>query len=97
VIFNAAISQQAQTSIRTKHRKILNTQQRNQTLEWFAEKLNPKIRGWVNYYAKYNRYIVYDVFYHLNVLIRPWTKNTYKIKGKAWLYDKYRAIQSSQP
>ncbi|MDQ3847177.1 MAG: group II intron reverse transcriptase/maturase [Bacteroidota bacterium] len=97
VMFNAAISQQAKTSIRTKLREVLNPQWSNQTLQWFAEKLNPKIRGWVNYYARFNRYKAYDVFYYLNELIRQWIKNTYKIQGKAWLYDKYRTIQAANP
>jgi RNA-directed DNA polymerase len=97
VVFSAAISSQAKTDIRTKLREVLLTQWSNQTLAWFAEKLNPKIRGWINYYARFNRYIAYDVFYYLNELIRQWIKNTYKIRGKAWLYDKYRAIQAANP
>lgn len=97
VVFNAAISQKAKTSIREKLRGVLNTQWSNQTLEWFADKLNPKIRGWINYYAKFNRHIAYNVFYYLNELIRRWIKNTYKIRGKAWLYDKYRQVQVSNP
>src|SRR5674476_662502 len=61
VVFNAAISQQAKTSIRGKLREVLPTRWSNQTLEWFAEKLNPKIRGWVNYYAKFNSHLALDV------------------------------------
>jgi group II intron reverse transcriptase/maturase len=97
VVFNAAISQQAKTSIRSKLREVLIARWSNQTLEWFAEKLNPKIRGWVNYYTKFNRAIGLDVFYYLNELIRQWIKHAYKIKGKAWLYDKYRTIQAANP
>ena len=97
VMFNAAISQLAKTSIRAKLREVLDAQWSNQTLAWFAEKLNPKIRGWINYYAKFNRYIAYDVFYYLNELIRQWIKNKYKIKGKAWRYDKYREVQAAGP
>lgn len=97
LMFNAAISQQAKTSIRTKLREVLDAQWSNQTLEWFAENLNPKIRGWINYYAKFNRYKAYDVFYYLNELIRQWIKNKYKIKGKAWRYDKYRKVLAKNP
>jgi group II intron reverse transcriptase/maturase len=97
VVFNAAISQKAKTSIREKLREVLKTRWSNQTLEWFADKLNPKIRGWINYYARFNGHIAYAVFYYLNELIRRWIKNTYKLRGKAWLYDKYRLIQSASP
>ena len=47
-------------------REVLITQWSNQTLEWFAEQLNPKIRGWINYYTKYSKYEAYQVFYYLN-------------------------------
>lgn len=95
--FSAAISQQAKTSIREKLREILITQWSSQKLEWFAQKLNPKIRGWINYYAKFNRHKAYEVFYYLNGLIRQWMKNTYKVRGKAWLYEKYQKIQTANP
>ena len=60
-------------------------------------RLNPKIRGRVNYYAKFNKHIAYDVFYYLNKLIVKWVKNKYKIRGKAWLYDKYKTLQAANP
>jgi RNA-directed DNA polymerase len=97
VVFNAAISQKAKASIREKLRDILLTRWSNQTLEWFAEKLNPKIRGWINYYARFNQQIAYNVFYYLNELIRKWIKNKYKIKGKAWLYEKFKLVLSNNP
>jgi RNA-directed DNA polymerase len=97
ITFSAAISQQAKARIRAELRMILIPKWNTQSLEWFAEKLNPKIRGWINYYAKFNRYKAYDVFYYLNELIRQWIKNKYKIKGKAWRYDKYRVVQAASP
>lgn len=69
----------------------------NQTLEWFAKKLNPKIRGWINYYARFHREKAHDVFYYLNGLIRKWMKNKYKIVGKNDLYKKYQQIQTDCP
>lgn len=95
VVFNAAISQQAKASIREKLREALPAQWSSQTLSWFAQKLNPKIRGWINYYAKFNQHKAYDVFYYLNELIRQWLKNKYKIRSKSGLYEKYRKIQSA--
>jgi RNA-directed DNA polymerase len=97
VVFNAAISQQAKASIREKLREVLPPMWSNQTLTWFAQKLNPKIRGWINYYAKFNQHIAYEVFYYLNKLIRKWIKNKYKIRGKIALYDKYQTMQSANP
>jgi len=97
VVFNAAISQQAKTGIREKLKEVLPPKWSNQTLTWFAQKLNPKIRGWINYYAKFNQQIAYEVFYYLNELIRKWIKNKYKIRSKTGLYDKYETMQSDNP
>lgn len=48
LVFGAAICGAAKTSIRTAIKEVLRTQWGAQRLEWFAEKLNPKIRGWIN-------------------------------------------------
>jgi RNA-directed DNA polymerase len=97
VVFMAGISNQAKAYIRKRMKEVLITQWSNMTLEWFAEQLNPKIRGWMNYYTLYSKYEVYQVLYYLNALIRSWIKNKYRIIGKAKMYDKYRAIQQAAP
>jgi len=97
LVFSAAICNAAKTDIRSKIREVLHTQWSTQTLEWFAFKLNPKIRGWINYYTRFHRDEAQGVFYYLNELIRKWMKNTYKIRGKDKLYKKYQLIQSQNP
>ncbi len=97
LVFGAAICNNAKTSIRTAIKEVLRTQWSTQTLEWFAKKLNPKIRGWINYYTKFNRDEAHSVFYYLNELIRKWIKNTYKIYNKGKLFKKYREIHTTNP
>lgn len=97
LVFSGAISQAAKSAIRKQLKGLLSTTWSNQTLEWFARKLNPKIRGWLNYYTKFHKHKAYVVFYYLNELVRKWIKNKYKIKGKTWVFDKYKAIQTSTP
>ncbi len=97
LVFSGSISQKAKVHIRSRIKEVLLTQWSNQSLEWFAERLNPKIRGWVNYYTKFNRHEALEVFYYLNERIRKWIKNTYKLKGKGWAFEKYRKIQSANP
>ena len=97
LVFSAAICNNAKTSIREAIKEVLRTQWSTQTLEWFAEKLNPKIRGWINYYTRFNRDEAHGVFYYLNEQIRRWIKNTYKIRGKKRLYKKYQLIQAGNP
>lgn len=96
LVFSAAICNAAKTSIRTAIKEVLLSQWSTQTLEWFAAKSNPKIRGWINYYARFSKG-VYGLFYYLNDLIRKWMKNTYKIRCKGKLYKKYQMIQSANP
>jgi group II intron reverse transcriptase/maturase len=97
LVFGAAICNNAKTSIKAAMKEVLRTQWSTQTLEWFAGKLNLKIRGWLNYYTIFNKDEAYGVFYYLNGLIRKWMKNTYKIRGKKRLYDKYRLLQAENP
>ena len=59
--------------------------------------LNPKIRGWVNYYTRFYRDGMLKIFYYLNVLIRKWIRNKYRIKRKHAALLKYRAIREEEP
>lgn len=97
LVFGAAICNAAKTSIRTVIKTVLPTQWNTQKLEWFAQRLNPKIRGWINYYSLFNKDEAHGVFYYLNELIRKWMKNTYKICGKKKLYKKYQLTQAENP
>ena len=97
LVFGAAICNNAKKSIKAAMKEVLRTQWSTQTLEWFAGKLNLKIRGWLNYYTRFNKDEAHGVFYYLNGLIRRWMKNTYKIRGKKRLYDKYRLLQAENP
>lgn len=97
LVFNADISQSAKISIRGRLKEVLRTRWSHKSLEWFADVLNPKIRGWMNYYTKFYRYEANQVFSYLNELIRKWIKNTYKIRSKGKLFDKYRLIQTANP
>ncbi|HEX5153080.1 MAG TPA: group II intron reverse transcriptase/maturase [Parafilimonas sp.] len=92
-VFSGAISNVAKTSIREAIRGVMIPRWSQQTLEWFAEKLNPKIRGWVNYYTRFNRHEALNVFSYLNELIRKWLKNKYKLRSCKSVYVKYKTIQ----
>jgi RNA-directed DNA polymerase len=97
LIFNAAICQKAKTAIRSKIKEILQVRWNVATLEWFANKLNPKIRGWVNYYSKFNKREVLGVFHYLNGLICQWIRHTHKLLGIRKILKKLRGIQAENP
>lgn len=94
MVFSCAISSAAKTGIRKAIRQVFNPRWTEQALERFAEKLNPKIRGWINYYTRFNRHEALEVFRYLNELIRKWVKNKYKLRSMKMLYVKFKAIQT---
>lgn len=97
IVFAPAISSKAQTSIREALRAVIIPSWTTQTLEGFAEMLNPKIRGWVNYYGKFYRNKALDIFYYTNELIRRWIKEKYRKLNKTSVYVKYAAMQAAEP
>jgi len=48
------------------------------TLQDLAIRLNPKIRGWINYYGKVKLKSLKPVFYYLHHRLIKWILNTYK-------------------
>lgn len=97
LVFAAAICNAAKTSIRTALRKVFWARRGSHTTEWLAEKLNPKIRGWINYYSKFGKQKACGVFYYLNELIREWIKDKYRIRGKGKVYKKYNLMHTENP
>ena len=97
IVFAAAISSKAKTSIREAIRAILKPRWSEQTMEGFAKILNPKIRGWVNYYTRFYRQETLQVFCYLNGLIRKWLRNKYKLVNHKQVTAKYKAVQKALP
>jgi RNA-directed DNA polymerase len=65
----------------------------------FSNPANPKIRGWIRYYAAINPRSLKPVFYYLHHRILNWTVKKFKgfkgskVRAIAWL----RAIERSFP
>lgn len=97
MIFAGAISSKAKTSIREAIRAILIPRWSEQTLEVFAKLLNPKLRGWVNYYGKFYRRQMLELFFYVNERVKKWVANKYKLRTKKRILAKYQAIQIEQP
>ena len=97
VLFNGVISSTAKTFIRKSIRKILNPQWTDVSLEAFASVLNPKIRGWINYYGKFFKWRMMKVFNYLDYLIQRWIANKYRITSKAQTLEKFEAMMKETP
>ena len=97
ILFNAAISNAAKKFIRQAIRKVLNPERINVSLEAFANVLNPKIRGWINYYGKFFKWRMIRVFDYLDYLIQRWIANKYRITSKAQTLEKLEVIRKETP
>jgi RNA-directed DNA polymerase len=77
--FLPAISAKAATAIRATIREWrLASTRNNQRLEDLAQFVNPKIRGWVNYYGRFYRSKCVHVLRHLNAALAAWARRKYK-------------------
>jgi len=97
VLFNGAVSNAAKTSIRQAIKKVLNPRWINDSLEAFAKVLNPKIRGWINYYGKFYKSRMIRVFDYLDELIRRWMARKYKITAKQETLARFQRTKKEAP
>ena len=93
--FTPAMSPKAESKIRQKIKEWKLYSQCGKKLEDIANKVNPQIRGWLNYYGKYNRSALYPVLQLLNTKLAGWAKRKYKnLRGKmqaiCWIEKKAR-------
>src|SRR5437773_9144492 len=96
IVFAGAISKKAKLSIREKIRAILIPRWSEQTLEKFAEILNPKLRGWINYYTTMYKHETLQLFFYVNEKIKKWIMNKYKLRSKKQTLAKYQSIQADR-
>lgn len=81
--FSPAVSRASLKAMRKKTRK-LNWRNRSElSLEEIAEKYNPVLQGWLNYYGAYYRSAIYPVWRHFNLTLVSWAMKKYKkLKGR---------------
>lgn len=94
-VFGAAISCKAKAFIRQRIRAVFNPRNTQVSLESTAVKLNPKIRGWLNYYCRFNPRVAGNVFLYLNELIRRWIEEKFRLRSKKAVIHKYQSCMQS--
>jgi RNA-directed DNA polymerase len=90
MVFSPAICCKAKAFIKGKIRAVFNPRNITMPLESAAIKLNPKIRGWLNYYSRYNKRDAAAVFEYLNTLIRRWIEEKYRLRTKKKVLEAYQ-------
>jgi len=88
--FTPAVSKEALKSMRAKIRKGNLRNQTELSLEDIAKKWNPILRGWIEYYGKYNRSSLYALFRHFNISIKKYVMRKYeKFRGRVTKAGRY--------
>ena len=82
VNFSPAMSQESKSEVYEKIRKWQLHRRTDLSLNDLAEWINPKIRGWINYYGRYYKRALYHIFVNLNKILFKWAKRKFKrLKG----------------
>ena len=80
--FTPAISPASASAIRKTIRSWHLSRRTSIRIEDLAEWLNPIIRGWIQYYGKFNRSAFNKILRYLDVKLLNWVKRKYKKHGK---------------
>jgi len=86
--FNPAISGKARKAVNKKVRNWHLNRRSRTDLSGLAEDINPKVRGWINYYGAFYRSELYSLARHIDEHIVRWAMQKFKrLRGKptrAW-------------
>jgi group II intron reverse transcriptase/maturase len=76
--FTPAVSNAAKKSMRAKTKETIKNIGTYKSLNDIADKVNPILQGWINYYGKYNKTALCPVFRHLNLALVRWIMRKFK-------------------
>lgn len=96
--FTPAVSKTAEKSMREKTRSREFYRRTDLSLKDIAEQFNPVLRGWIEYYGRYNRSALYPVFRHFNKTLVAWARRKYKkLRGKTRAVAMLESIAKREP
>lgn len=99
VSFTPAIGNKALRRIRQTVRRWAFHRHSEWSLEGLAERINPAMRGWINYYGRFNRSALLPIYNHVDDRLARWANWKFKsfkrsrVQAYAWL----RRIKRKQP
>ena len=70
--FTAEISKENQKKIRENIRETINWRNTTMEIEQIAEKLNSKLRGWINYFELYSKRQLRKTMFYLEEKLVKW-------------------------
>jgi RNA-directed DNA polymerase len=78
VVFTPAISNKATKSVCDTMRRWKLHRRTDKSLDELAQRINPVLRGWINYYGHFYKSALYRTFQHLNNILVRWASRKYK-------------------
>jgi len=94
--FTPAISDKSKKKIKDKIRELRIYNYTSCSAKEIANMLRSKIVGWINYYGKFRKSELYDVFEVLNKAILKWIKKKYKITSTKKAHQKFIELQDGK-
>ena len=94
--FNPAISTRAKRTMRQRLRSWRLPKRTPMSLEEVAKWINPKMRGWINYYGAYCKSALQPILRLLDYHLAKWAMKKFKryhrrrVRALRWLYTVYR-------
>ena len=76
--FNPAVSSSAMKAMRSTIRELKLRHQTQLSLEDIARRLNPLLRGWIEYYGRYAPSALYPLMRHVNQMLVAWVRRKFK-------------------
>lgn len=92
--FSPAISQKRQSRMAKEFYKLKIHRMVHLQLSDIAVLLEPKLRGWINYYGKYRMSEMHKVFRVLNMRLARWVRNKYRMFRKKPWYNSYKQLKT---
>lgn len=95
--YTAEISKENQQRIGEKIRELINWRNTTMEIEEIAQKLNPCLRGWINYFGQYSKRELRKTLLRLDYRLIKWIQAKHKITGKRKASAKLSEIRRSNP
>ncbi|WP_028306901.1 group II intron reverse transcriptase/maturase [Desulfitibacter alkalitolerans] len=98
ITFSPAISNKASKAIKQNVRNMNLQFRTNREINDLADLLNPKIRGWINYYGSFCKSELTPVLKYINKTLQKWVRRKYKningskARARRWLIKVAEAV-----
>jgi hypothetical protein len=96
-IFSPAISTDKRTSIQEAVRQAVHWSDSSQSIEKIADRLNSKIRGWINYFSLFGKRGLVSVMMYIDRKLAKWVQRKQGQRSIRAAVQEIRNVKMKQP